>query len=117
MKVEVLYFEGCPNHVPAIEMVRRVLTREGIEAQVVPVDVHDVETAMTLRFLGSPSIRVNGRDNEPGREDDPPFLRLQDLQRAGKDGRGAPGRMAGGCAPVREPSMSQSGRLLIGIES
>ena len=74
MKVEVLYFEGCPNLAPAIEMVRRVLSREGIEAQIVPVHVQDVETAMTLRFLGSPSIRVNGRDIEPGREDDPPFF-------------------------------------------
>jgi hypothetical protein len=84
MKVEVLYFEGCPNHVPAIEMVRRVLTREGIEAQVVPVDVHDVETAMTLRFLGSPSIRVNGRDIEPGREDDPPFFGCRTYNVQGK---------------------------------
>jgi len=25
MKVEVLYFEGCPNHVPAAEMVERVM--------------------------------------------------------------------------------------------
>ncbi len=28
MKVEVLYFEGCPNHAPAMGMVRRVLDRE-----------------------------------------------------------------------------------------
>ncbi len=74
MKVELLYFDGCPNHAPANEMVRRILTREGIEAQVVPIDVQDVETAITQRFLGSPSIRVNGRDIEPGREDDPPFF-------------------------------------------
>ena len=84
MKVEVLYFEGCPNHAPAIEMVRRVLTREGIEAQVVPVHVQDVETAMTLRFLGSPSIRVNGRDSEPGREDDPPFFGCRTYNVQGK---------------------------------
>jgi len=41
---------------------------------VVPVDVQDIEAAVTLRFLGSPSIRVNGRDIEPGSEDDPPFF-------------------------------------------
>jgi len=35
------------------------------------IDVQDVETAMTLRFLGSPSIRVNGVDIEPGRQDGP----------------------------------------------
>ncbi len=74
MKIEVLYFEGCPNHAPAMEMVRRVVVREGIEAQVVPIDVRDVETAMAVRFLGSPSIRVNGVDIEPGRQDDPPFF-------------------------------------------
>jgi len=28
MKVEILTFEGCPNHAPALEMVRRVLDRE-----------------------------------------------------------------------------------------
>jgi hypothetical protein len=84
MKVEVLYFEGCPNHAPTIEMVRRVLTREEIEAKVVPVDVQDVETAMALRFLGSPSIRVNGRDIEPGREDDPPFFGCRTYNVQGK---------------------------------
>ncbi len=84
MKVVVLYFEGFPNHAPAIEMVRRVLTREGIEAQVDPVHVQDVETAMTLRFLGSPSIRVNRRDIEPGREDDPPFFGCRTYNVQGK---------------------------------
>jgi hypothetical protein len=49
MKIEVLYFEGCPNHVPATEAVRRVLAREGIEAQIVSLDVRDVETATKLR--------------------------------------------------------------------
>ncbi len=27
MNIEVLYFEGCPNHLPVIEMVRE--TRRG----------------------------------------------------------------------------------------
>lgn len=74
MKIEMLYFEGCPNHAPALEMVERVLTREGFEAQIVSLEVQDVETATKLRFLGSPSIRVNGIDIEPGRQDDPPFF-------------------------------------------
>lgn len=30
------------------------------------VEVEDVETAERLRFLGSPTIRVDGRDIEPG---------------------------------------------------
>lgn len=74
MKIEVLYFDGCPNHVPAMEMVKRVLARERVEAQIVSLDVRDVETATKVCFLGSPSIRVNGADIERGRQDDSPFF-------------------------------------------
>ncbi|GAB4364643.1 MAG: hypothetical protein Kow00128_06490 [Deltaproteobacteria bacterium] len=74
MKVEILYFEGCPNHTPAFELVERVLQREGIRAEVDRVEVPDFETARALRFLGSPSVRVDGVDIEPGREGDPPFF-------------------------------------------
>lgn len=73
MKVEILYFEGCPNHAPAAEMVERVARRMGIQAEIRTVEVRDAEAAETLRFLGSPSLRVNGMDIEPGRENDPPF--------------------------------------------
>ena len=41
---------------------------------VASIDVPDVEAAVTLRFLGSPSIRVNGVDIEPGRQHDSPFF-------------------------------------------
>ena len=73
MKGEVLYFEGCPNHAPALEMVRRVMERERIEAEVRSVEVPDEKTAGSLRFLGSPSVRVDGADIEPGREGESPF--------------------------------------------
>ncbi len=65
MNVEVLYFEGCPNHQPAVERVQAVLHEEGISSQIRQVEVPDSETANRLRFLGSPSIRVNGVDVEP----------------------------------------------------
>ncbi|MFL5926565.1 MAG: hypothetical protein ACJ77E_06485 [Gaiellaceae bacterium] len=64
--VEVLTFEGCPHAEPALELVRRVLAETGIAATVRRVDVPDADTAMVQRFLGSPTIRVNGRDIEPG---------------------------------------------------
>lgn len=65
MIVEILYFEGCPNHQPAVERVQAVLREEGIASQICQVEVPDSETARRLRFLGSPSIRVNGVDVEP----------------------------------------------------
>src|SRR3990172_2936260 len=74
MKVEVLYFEGGPNHIPTVEMVGGVLKREGIDAEVAAIEVPHIETAQALRFLGSPSVRVDGADIEPGREKDPPVF-------------------------------------------
>jgi hypothetical protein len=64
--VEVLTFEGCPHAEPALDLIKRVLADSGIGATVRRVDVPDVEAAATQRFLGSPTIRVNGRDIEPG---------------------------------------------------
>jgi len=65
MKVEILYFSGCPNHVPAVERVREVLQREGTFADMVEVEVKDAGIAQQVGFLGSPSIRVDGQDVEP----------------------------------------------------
>jgi copper chaperone CopZ len=64
MKIEVLYFEGCPNHKPAIELVQQVLKEEAISAEVSEVNVSDASTAQELGFLGSPSVRVDGLDVE-----------------------------------------------------
>jgi hypothetical protein len=66
MRVEVLSFIGCPHREPAIELAERVVADLGIQIDVVAVDVPDAESASRLRFLGSPSIRVNGTDVEPG---------------------------------------------------
>ena len=65
MKIEVLYFENCPNHVPTLERIHQVLREEGCDAEVREVLVADVETAHNVRFLGSPTVRVNGLDIEP----------------------------------------------------
>jgi len=65
MKIEVLYFSGCPNHAPAVERVKEALRSEGLSGEIVEIEVPDTETALRLKFLGSPSIRVNGLDVEP----------------------------------------------------
>jgi len=64
MKIEVLYFEGCPNHEPAVARVDEIVKAEGISAEVSEVNVPDASTAHEVGFLGSPSIRVNGMDVE-----------------------------------------------------
>jgi hypothetical protein len=68
--VEVLTFEGCPHAEPALELVRRVVDDAGVGATVRRIDVSDPDAAAAQRFLGSPTIRVNGRDVEPGAGED-----------------------------------------------
>jgi hypothetical protein len=65
MRVEILYFSGCPNHPPAVDCVREVLAQEDTQAEMVEVEVTDVATAQRIGFLGSPTIRVDGKDVEP----------------------------------------------------
>jgi hypothetical protein len=65
MKIEVFYFEGCPNHKPTVERVKSVMREQGIAAKVGQVEVTDAEAAKAVGFLGSPTIRVNGLDIDP----------------------------------------------------
>jgi hypothetical protein len=65
MKVEIFYFEGCPNHRPASERVLSIIREEGISANVTEIEIPDQSAAKEFGFLGSPTIRVNGIDIEP----------------------------------------------------
>lgn len=62
MKVEVLYVADCPSHLGAVKLVREVLAAQGVMAEIHEVLVADQRMASELRFLGSPTIRINGRD-------------------------------------------------------
>src|SRR5438094_3797273 len=62
MRVEVLYFEGCPNHAPTVERVRAELVSRGLPKEIEEVEIHD--QAEALGFVGSPSVRINGLDIE-----------------------------------------------------
>jgi hypothetical protein len=66
--VEILYFEGCPNHAEAHALVERVAAELRVDPDVHDVEVPDPGAATRLRFLGSPTVRVNGQDVEPGAE-------------------------------------------------
>jgi len=64
MRVEVLYFEGCPNHAPTVERVRAELLSHGLPKEIEEVEIHNQAEAEALGFLGSPSVRINGLDIE-----------------------------------------------------
>lgn len=74
MIVEILYFAGCPNYRAARELVERVAGDLGLEPEIRMVELRDAEGAERLRFLGSPTIRVNGHDVEPGADPRDQFM-------------------------------------------
>ena len=67
--VEILSFAGCPNHHGAVTLVERASSDLGLDPEIRVVDVPDQEAAQRLRFLGSPTIRVGGRDVDPRAEE------------------------------------------------
>jgi hypothetical protein len=68
-RVDVLYFEGCSNHGLARALVERVAAELQVKPELRLVKVPDADGALKLRFLGSPTIRVDGRDVEPGADE------------------------------------------------
>lgn len=72
--VELLYFEGCPNYERARELVLQAAAYAGVEIELRLTEVTSPAEAERLRFLGSPSVRVNGRDVEPGADEREAFV-------------------------------------------
>jgi Alkylmercury lyase len=65
MSIELLYFDGCPNHEAFLPHLRDLLRRVGVMDEVRLVHVGSLEEAERERFLGSPTLRIDGRDIDP----------------------------------------------------
>jgi hypothetical protein len=68
MKIELLWFEDCPNHEPAEQMLAEVLAEFNVGDPIARVEVPDVQTGNEVTFPGSPTIRIDGVDIEPNWE-------------------------------------------------
>jgi hypothetical protein len=86
--VELLFWEGCPSHPTALADLRNAMADLGLDPTT--VEVREVTTeaqAHQERFVGSPTIRVDGADvSPPG--DEPPALNCRLYRR--RDGRVSP---------------------------
>jgi peroxiredoxin len=63
--IELLYWDGCPSHPEALELLESVLAARGIEARVALQRVETQDEAVARQFPGSPTIRIDGRDVDP----------------------------------------------------
>lgn len=62
MKIELVYFEGCPNVEAARENLRRAFNDLGLEADWLEWDQGNDNAPEHVKAFGSPSILVDGKD-------------------------------------------------------
>ena len=65
MTIEVLYFDGCPSHEALLPRLRELLATVGATCPIDLRRVESTEAAERERFLGSPTVRVDGHDIDP----------------------------------------------------
>lgn len=65
VQIQFLFWEDCPSHPRAWELLQEVLAEEGVEATVERIEVLTDEQAQRWQFPGSPTIRVDGVDIDP----------------------------------------------------
>jgi hypothetical protein len=102
--VEIFYFEGCPNHELALELVERIASELRVHPAIDLIEVADADAAARLRFLGSPTVRVDGLDVEPGAEGRDDFALACRVYRSEHGAAGQPAE-----ALIREALTAASG--------
>ena len=63
--IELLYWDGCPSHPEALEVLRAALAAAGRDDAIVQREITTQAEAEAAGFPGSPTILVDGRDVDP----------------------------------------------------
>ena len=74
-RIELLWWEGCPSTERALAELRDAVGEAGLDPD--SISVRHVETesdAEGERFVGSPTIRIDGRDVQPPPDGEPAGL-------------------------------------------
>jgi len=89
MRVELLWWEGCPSYPEAIAELRELMRAEGLDPNALELrEVTTDEDAERERFPGSPTIRVDGEDVVPPGAGEPHSLTCRVYRL--RDGRYSP---------------------------
>jgi hypothetical protein len=89
MRVELLWWEGCPSHPQALADLRDALRDEGVPEEALEVRHIATEAeAEEAGFPGSPTIRVDGEDVAPPGHGEPAGLTCRVYRL--RDGRVSP---------------------------
>lgn len=67
MVIRILTFEGCPNCEAVKELVETTVNELKLQTAIEAIQVKDQHEARMYRFLGSPTIQIDGQDIEASR--------------------------------------------------
>ena len=88
MDIEFLYWEGCPSHPQALAELRAAMSELALDPSTIVVrEITTEQQASRERFVGSPTIRIDGADIQPPGEE-PTGLTCRVYHR--RDGRISP---------------------------
>jgi hypothetical protein len=88
MRVEFLFWEGCPSHPKALAELREAMVDMALDPSTVVVREVETQAEAALEgFVGSPTIRIDGVDVQPPGEE-PAGLTCRIYY--GRDGRVSP---------------------------
>ncbi len=62
VKVHVLHSEACLRTPPTIERVKKMAQNMGVSIELTEVEVNTFDEIMEYEFIGSPTVRINGKD-------------------------------------------------------
>jgi hypothetical protein len=88
MRIELLWWEGCPSYPETRADLEEALAAAGVDANVETVEIESDEQARRERFPGSPTIRIDGDDVFPCPDQEPYSLTCRVYRL--RDGRPSP---------------------------
>lgn len=68
VEVEVLHTETCPTWKATASRIRELADGEEIAVRLADTTIETLDEAAERRFVGSPTVRVDGRDAQPEAE-------------------------------------------------
>jgi hypothetical protein len=121
VRVELLYWPGCPSHDKALAELRSAMSRIGLDPSTIVVrELGTDADAEREQFVGSPTVRLDGVDIDPSSAAEQPIGLACRVYRR-RDGRFAPtpdpddlrdalARVAVNAGVLHEPSELATGR-------
>ena len=71
--VTVLYTDGCAGTPPTVDLIKNIAQEMHIPVRLREILVQSPEQVSEQRFLGSPTVQVNGLDIDPAARDNPNY--------------------------------------------